>query len=230
MDQKNDLYDVDLKDCIDENLNYHYMEEGPLKNKFDNYTYNSIPYLKNCKNILDVGCGYGGPSDFLSYHNYNMFCITNSQSQYDAVSKKHKCFQIDACEFTSKRKYDIAVFFDSMCHMDAKTVINNIAQYTNKMFIKDYAFLNSDYYYSKRWNMHFRSQSNWEWLLSQAGFEIKHFEINKKVLVEESHSFWNKQVKNSTSTHRQIEMLKTISKSKQLKEGKAHCLLYAEKI
>ena len=226
------LWDIDLQTCIDKNLNYHYMEKGPLDNKFDNYTYNSLKYFKNCKKILDVGCGYGGPSSFLLSQDANLeiSCITNSQSQYDIVSKKFDCYLTDASEFRSDLKFDIVVFFDSLCLMDAESTLENISKCTNKIFIKDYIHFDKDYYYTPRWEMTFRSENNWRELLGKYGFEVKHFEINDKVLVKESHEFWNKQVENSISTHRQIEMLKTISKSKQLKEGKGHCLLYAEKI
>jgi len=228
------LYDVDVEDfkeILDDKMNYHYMEKGPLLlNKFDNYTYNILEYLDGAQSLLDVGCGFGGPARFIqSELDINVKGVSNIRSQVEHTSQYFPTYFRNAEEFSSNEKYDVAAFFDSLCHMDAKKVLANIAKYTDKILIKDYTFLDSDYYYSARWNMHFRSKSNWEWLLSKTGFKLKHFEVNDKVLVDETHQFWYNNLKKVKSKNKQIEMLKVITQQTQHKPGKAYCVLYAEK-
>jgi len=225
------LYDVDLTDYIDDNFNYHYMESGPCENKFDNYTYNSLQYLKGAKTILDVGCGYGGPAKFIKKHNpdCSISCVTNSISQYQIVSQSFDCTLTDAINYSSQRSFDVAVFYDSLCHMDAERTLMNISKHTDRILIKDYTFFGADYYYSTRWEMSFRSEDNWKRLLSSIGFKIKHYGLNHNVLIEQSHLFWNQRVKDSTSSHRQISLMKQIPKSPKLNQGKAHCVIYCER-
>ena len=229
------LYSVDIEDfkkILDDNMNYHYMETGPLENEFDNYVYNVLDYFKESNTVLNVGCGFGGCSRILQKHipSLKIKCITNVKSQYEYTSNYFQTNLINAEDYSENFKYDIAVFFDSLCHMNADKVISNAYNYTNKILIKDYAFLNDDYYYSKRWDMHFRSQSNWNRVLLEHGFKVKSFEINNKVLVDKTHKYWYNKLKEVESNHPQIEMLKIITQQKEHKPGKAYCTIYAEKI
>ena len=224
-----DLYDVNLKAYLDDDLNYHYMEKGPHLNLFENYTHNALPYLNGVKSILDVGCGYGGPARYISKHKpeCRITCITNSKSQYKAVSPLLTCYLTKAENYFSNDRFDIAVFFDSLCHMDGPKALANISNYTDKILIKDYCYFGADYYYSSRWEMSFRSKDNWERMLSSIGLEIKDYKLNHNVLIEQSHLFWNDKAKDSLDLHRQISLIKQIPKSPTLNDGKAHCIIYA---
>lgn len=228
------LYDIDFStfsQVIDESLNYHYMETGSLDNLFDNYTHNIIKYVSDKNSLLDFGCGYGGPARLINRYcpHIDISCLTNSRSQYECVSKDFKTYHQDGNDFECDKKFDIITFFDSLCHMDANKIIPNLHDCTDAILIKDYVYFNDDIYYTPRWEMTFRSEANWKKLLTSAGFNNIIFNLNDNVLVEQSHSFWRKGVEKVSDEYRQMRMLRDISKTKELKPGKGHCVIYATK-
>jgi SAM-dependent methyltransferase len=229
-----DLYDIKLdtfSQFLDEGLNYHYMESGELSNDFDNYTYNTLEHLKNCKSLLDVGCGYGGPCRLINKYlqDLNIECVTNEVGQYEYVSQFFKTYLSDSSKFSVDKRYDIITFFDSFCHTNGEKTLENLSKYTNRILIKDYTHLEEDEYYSSRWEMTFRSETNWKKILYNVGFDVKIFELNTKVKVKETHEFWREKLKSVESNERQIMFLREITSLNSLKPNKKHCIIYAEK-
>jgi hypothetical protein len=113
--------------------------------------------------------------------------------------------------------------------MDGVKTLQNLSKYTNRILIKDYTHLEEDVYYSSRWEMTFRSERNWQGILSSVGFDIKTFELNSRVKVKETHEFWREKLKSVESNERQITFLRELSSLNSLKPSKKHCIIYAEK-
>ena len=142
------------------------------------------PYIDNTSNILDIGCGWGGPARLLSTEKHcNLHGVTNSEQQYNHYP--YTVSLADANTYTPDDNYDTTIFIESLCHLTPQ-ILTNIRPHTNKLIIKDY--LAPFKWYNKQWEMHMRTEKEYKSILSD--YNITHLEITKSKDIYNSSLYW----------------------------------------
>lgn len=164
---------------LDEYLNYHTGEDGPSGNSFKNTVLNMIPFLEGSKKILDVGCGFGGPSRIIAeeFPDVEIIGITNSKVHYDYLKENpipnFKVHYGDILDWDSEEYFDTAFFLQSFSHMsdDALKVFN-----AEKIVMNDHISLSRGPVNLKAFNFMARTERGFYNAFSRAGFEISKLE------------------------------------------------------
>jgi len=165
------------------------------------------PYIDNNSNILDIGCGWGGPARLLSTEKHcNLHGVTNSKQQYNHYP--YTVSLADANTYTPDDNYDTTIFIESLCHLTPQ-ILTNIRPHTNKLIIKDY--LSPFNWYNKQWEMYMRDESTYKSILSD--YTITHLEITKSKDVYNSSLYWYNNILslNPNQITHQIETLQHLT-------------------
>lgn len=142
------------------------------------------PYIDNNSNILDIGCGWGGPARLLSTEKHcNLHGVTNSEQQYNHYP--YTVSLADANTYTPDDNYDTTIFIESLCHLTPQ-ILTSIRPHTNKLIIKDY--LAPFKWYNKQWEMHMRTEKEYKSILSD--YNITHLEITHSQDIYNSSLYW----------------------------------------
>ena len=165
------------------------------------------PYIDNNSNILDIGCGWGGPARLLSTEKQcECHGVTNSKQQYNHYP--YTVSLADANTYTPDDNYDTTIFIESLCHLTPQ-ILTNIRPHTNKLIIKDY--LSPFNWYNKQWEMYMRDESTYKSILSD--YTITHLEITKSKDVYNSSLYWYNNILslNPNQITHQIETLQHLT-------------------
>ena len=142
------------------------------------------PYIDNNSNILDIGCGWGGPARLLANEKHcECHGVTNSKQQYD--NYPYTVSLSNANYYTPDDNYDTTIFIESLCHLTPQTLAA-IRPYTKKVIIKDY--LSPFNWYNKQWEMYMRDESTYKSILSD--YTITHLDIQQSKDIYNSSLYW----------------------------------------
>ena len=142
------------------------------------------PYIDNNSNILDIGCGWGGPARLLTDEKHcELHGVTNSKQQYD--NYPYTVSLSNANHYTPDTHYDTTIFIESLCHLTPQ-ILTAIRPYTKRIIIKDY--LSPFNWYNKQWEMYMRTENEYKSILSP--YNITHLEITPSQDIYNSSLYW----------------------------------------
>jgi len=155
-------------------MHYHFGIQSDRYDPFDQSIINLFPFIQTNSNVLDCGCGWGGPATLLQKElNCHITGVTISKSQFEYI-RNFEVFHCDLHEYIPTKKYDTAIFVESYTHLDnSKKIFNNFDGKVNSIIIKDY--LCEQYYFLNDWNMHLRTKEMYIDELESCGYSIKVF-------------------------------------------------------
>ena len=135
-------------------------------------------FIPKNSSVLDCGCGFGSVAKLLQKKfNCTVEGITLSdiQAQYIRDQKIMDVHTMDVHDISKiKHKHNIAVFFESITHMNHPIhIINNIGKSIQTIIIKDFTCEIPGF--NSQWHMYFRSKQNWYDIFKNTDFKIIHY-------------------------------------------------------
>lgn len=204
------------KKVIGQDLHYHVgWGDGDI-------FYNAIEYLYQFigedKKVLDCGCGWGGTGKVLQRDkSCDVTGITNSLIQYEYIKNNisMNVELIDLHEYSSKDKYDVAIFIESYCHLtNPEKVLYNIAEVTNKIILREYHLKTNEYPkgYVDKWFMKLYRKLELIELMEDIGFHLTHEEEHYHYALEPTLNLWYNNI-NKLSSEEKTNHIRTLELS-----------------
>jgi hypothetical protein len=155
-------------------LHYHFGIGGFDTDPFEQAIINLFPYLEPGSNVLDCGCGWGGPARLLMNRlGCRMTGVTVSKAQAESIHD-FPVIHSDLHYYNPTETYDTAIFIESFTHLrDPVLVLNSLRDSVDSIIVKD--FLVDSPSYSDTWSMHFRTEKIFVDILRSSGFLIQNF-------------------------------------------------------
>jgi hypothetical protein len=127
------------KIVLGEKMHYHMAVDNEEYDPYDYAVMQLFDYIKPNSEILDCGCGWGGPARLLKEKlNCNITGVTISEQQYNYITD-FKVIHSDLHDFVPNEMYNTALFIESYTHLnDPKKVLSNIKNNVNELVIKDF--------------------------------------------------------------------------------------------
>ena len=184
------------------NHHYHFGIKGPSSNIFENAIYQNVfPFIKYNSRVLDGGCGWGGPAEMLTkYKKCKVTAVSNSRGQIDHIKKRRqgiRALKKDLNTFAPLRSYDVALFYESLCHVQkSERILKKISRRTKNLLIIDHISVETPYY-NPYWMMQFETLDGLCKKVERVGYKIQYAaDLNFGKYLVPSSLYWKKRLEN----------------------------------
>lgn len=194
-------------------MHYHFGCVGKDTNPFINSVSELLPYLKG--DILDLGCGYGGPARFLKAQGHNVTCVSDSAEQLNYILSRAPETQTiqhdlnDGLPSLASHVHSV-LMFESFSHIkEQRQLLNDIHKLKVPLVMVAHATYGKSFFH-ERWQMQFHNNMSLLGLIEDCGFYVREFsdQMPQKAIV--TAELWMTLLKNVPQAH-QSEHLQLIN-------------------